>query len=81
MERINTTNDKFSSTLPFDVESKDALAQSTRGHESLERSGNAINRDATETRTADTIELGNSVARAKTLRVVDLCKCVVNDGI
>ena len=63
------------------VESKDDLAQSSRGHKSLERSGDAIRRDANETRTADTIELGNSVARAKTLRVVDLCKFVVNDGI
>ena len=47
----------------------------------MERSGNAINGDATKTQTTYAIELVNCVARTKTFGVVDLCEGVINEGI
>ena len=46
----------------------------------LERSGNAINGDATGTQITYAIELVNCVARTKTFGVVDLCEGVINEG-
>ena len=47
----------------------------------MERSGDAINRDATGTQTTYAIELANCVARAETFGVVDLCEGVINEDI